>query len=142
MISGSRAALSISVRPSASTAAMSRFSVAPTLGKSSQIVAPVQPLRLGHDEAVLVLDRGAHLDEAGDVEVEWARADRVPTRHRHVGLTRARDERSQYGDRRAHLANQVVVGPMVEFLGHVDRDGGRVKVATAPRNRAGATAPT
>jgi hypothetical protein len=39
-ISGSRAALSISVRPSASTAAISRFSVAPTLGKSSQIVAP------------------------------------------------------------------------------------------------------
>jgi hypothetical protein len=42
-ISGSRAALSISVVPLASTAAMSRFSVAPTLGKSSQIVAPCRP---------------------------------------------------------------------------------------------------
>ena len=42
-ISGSRAALSISVTPLASTAAMSRFSVAPTLGKSSQIVAPRSP---------------------------------------------------------------------------------------------------
>ena len=40
-ISGSRAALSIAVLPLASTAAISRFSVAPTLGKSSQIVAPV-----------------------------------------------------------------------------------------------------
>jgi len=39
-ISGSRAALSISVTPLASTAAISRFSVAPTLGKSSQMVAP------------------------------------------------------------------------------------------------------
>jgi hypothetical protein len=42
-ISGSRAALSISVTPLASTAAISRFSVAPTLGKSSQIVAPRSP---------------------------------------------------------------------------------------------------
>ena len=40
MISGSRAALSITVVPSASTAAMRMFSVAPTLGKSSQICAP------------------------------------------------------------------------------------------------------
>ncbi len=40
-MSGSRAALSIVVVPSASTDAMSRFSVAPTLGKSSQTVAPV-----------------------------------------------------------------------------------------------------
>ncbi len=39
-ISGSRAALSITVGPSASTAAMRMFSVAPTLGKSSQIWAP------------------------------------------------------------------------------------------------------
>ena len=39
-ISGSRAALSMTVVPLASTAAMSRFSVAPTLGKSSHTVAP------------------------------------------------------------------------------------------------------
>ena len=40
-ISGSRAALSITVVPLASTAAMTRFSVAPTDGKSSQIEVPV-----------------------------------------------------------------------------------------------------
>src|SRR4028118_270543 len=40
-ISGSRAELSMTVVPSASTAAMSRFSVAPTDGKSSQIEVPV-----------------------------------------------------------------------------------------------------
>ena len=39
-ISGSRAALSITVVPRASTEAIRMFSVAPTLGKSSQIVAP------------------------------------------------------------------------------------------------------
>ncbi len=40
VISGSRATLSMTVVPSASTAAISRFSVAPTLGKSSQRLAP------------------------------------------------------------------------------------------------------
>ena len=40
-ISGSRAALSITVVPLARTAAMTRFSVAPTDGKSSQIEVPV-----------------------------------------------------------------------------------------------------
>ena len=40
-ISGSRAALSITVVPLASTAAITRFSVAPTDGKSSQIEVPV-----------------------------------------------------------------------------------------------------
>ena len=39
-ISGSRAALSITVVPLASTAAMSAFSVAPTLGYSSMMRAP------------------------------------------------------------------------------------------------------
>ena len=39
-ISGSRATLSITVVPSASTAAITRFSVAPTDGKSSQRLAP------------------------------------------------------------------------------------------------------
>ncbi len=40
LISGSRAALSSTVCPFARTAAVSRFSVAPTLGKSSTIRAP------------------------------------------------------------------------------------------------------
>ncbi len=42
-ISGSRAAFSTSVVPSAATAAMSRFSVAPTLGNSSITLAPRSP---------------------------------------------------------------------------------------------------
>jgi hypothetical protein len=42
-ISGSRAALSMTVVPVASTAAIRMFSVAPTLGKSSQTVVPVSP---------------------------------------------------------------------------------------------------
>ena len=42
-ISGSRAALSITVVPLASTAAMRMFSVAPTLGKSSRMSPPCSP---------------------------------------------------------------------------------------------------
>ena len=42
-ISGSRAALSMTVVPVASTAAIRMFSVAPTLGKSSQMSAPRSP---------------------------------------------------------------------------------------------------
>ena len=41
-ISGSRAALSMTVVPLASTAAISAFSVAPTLGNSSRMRAPTQ----------------------------------------------------------------------------------------------------
>jgi hypothetical protein len=41
-ISGSRAALSTTVVPLASTAAMTRFSVAPTEGKSSQMLVPAR----------------------------------------------------------------------------------------------------
>ncbi len=42
-ISGSRAAFSMTVTPSATTAAMSMFSVAPTLGNSSVTLAPCRP---------------------------------------------------------------------------------------------------
>ena len=45
MISGSRAALSITVMPSASTAAIRMFSVAPTLGKVQTDGGTVQPAR-------------------------------------------------------------------------------------------------
>ena len=43
MISGSRATLSMTVVPCAITAAITRFSVAPTEGKSSQRLAPRRP---------------------------------------------------------------------------------------------------
>ena len=110
-ISGSRAALSISVTPLASTAAMSRFSVAPTLGKSSQIVAPLQPAgRVGHDEAVLAGDLGAHPGQPGDVHVQAARADRVTAGVGHPYLAAPGQQRPEHADRRPQPADQVVVG--------------------------------
>ena len=110
-ISGSRAALSISVTPLASTAAISRFSVAPTLGKSSQIVAPCRPPGAdGDDEPVLAGDLGAHPGQAGDVHVQPARADRVAARVRDPHVPAAGQQRAEHADRGAQPAYQVVVG--------------------------------
>ena len=122
-ISGSRAALSISVMPSARTAAIRMFSVAPTLGKSSQISAPVQAVRrVGDHEAVLAGDVGAELGQAGDVHVEAAGADRVAARVRDPDLAAAGQQRAEHADRRAQPAHQVVVGLVAELVRHVDRD--------------------
>ena len=77
MISGSRAALSITVTPLARTAAIRMFSVAPTLGKSSQIWRPVQGAGLGHEETVPFSNVAPSFCEPGDVHVEPAGADRI-----------------------------------------------------------------
>ena len=110
-ISGSRAALSITVVPLASTAAITRFSVAPTLGKSSQIVGAVQPVRGGgDDEAVLAGDVGAHPGQPGDVHVQPAGADRVAAGVGDPHVPAAGQQRAEHADRRAQPADQVVVG--------------------------------
>ena len=84
-ISGSRAALSITVVPSASTAAIRMFSVAPTLGKSSQICAPRSTLAARDDPAVLDLRGGAEPLQARLVHVQRPRADGVAAGQRDLG---------------------------------------------------------
>ena len=84
--------------------------MAPTLGKSSQIDAPASRPALGDQEAVLALDGGAQLLQAGDVHVQAAGADGVAARQRDLGLAAARHERAEHADRGAHPAHQVVVG--------------------------------
>ena len=124
-ISGSRAALSISVMPLASTAAISRFSVAPTLGKSEPDRGAAQAgRRRGDDEAVLAGDLGAHPGQAGHVHVEPAGADGVAAGVRHPHLAAAGQQRAEHADRGAQALDQVVVG-----LGA--RLGGRRRVAGA-----------
>ncbi len=110
-ISGSRAALSMTVVPLARTAAMSRFSVAPTLGKSSHTVRAVQPLGARRDEeAVLAAHGRPEPLETGHVHVEAAAADVVAARQRDVGLAAAGEQRAEHVDRGAELAHEVVVG--------------------------------
>ena len=73
-ISGSHAAFSITVRPSAGTAAIRMFPVAPTLEiVERRSSAPRSPSRAGDDVAVLDLDLGAELLHALDVQIDRAR---------------------------------------------------------------------
>ena len=139
-ISGSRAAFSMTVVPSATTAAMSRFSVAPTLGKSSVTCARVQAVRRGDriDEAVAGADLDAELGQPADVHVDLARADVAPARHRDARLPVTRHERAEHGDRRAHLRDHLV-GRLE--AGQVRRVDGERVVGARRRRRRGPRAP-
>ena len=81
-ISGSRAAFSMTVVPSAAVAAMSRFSVAPTLGIVERDDGAVEIVGAHLDEAVLDLDGRAEPLQPADVEVDAPRADVAATGHR------------------------------------------------------------
>jgi hypothetical protein len=82
--SGSRAAFSSTVSPSASVAAIMRFSVPVTVTVSSTRRAPCSG-RARLDVAVFDVNVGAHGLQAGDVDVDRARADRAAAGQRHIG---------------------------------------------------------
>ncbi len=128
-ISGSLATLSIRVVPRARTEAVRTFSVAPTLGKSSRMSAPVEAVgRLRDEVAVGHVDGGAERLEPGGVQVETARADRVAARDGDVGQADPGDERAEHRDRGPQGAHQLVVGAVAELLGHVEHDGAGQRV--------------
>ena len=108
VISGSRAAFSMTVSPLASTAAVRRFSVAPTLGNSSTTRAPGQPVGARLDEAVHDVELDAHRLQPAEVHVELAAADVVTAGHRHTRLAAARQQRTEHVDRRAHARHELV----------------------------------
>ena len=66
--------------PSASTAAVTMFSVAPTLGNGSTMSAPCSRSARGVQLAVGELELGAHRLEGGDVHVDRAGAEVVAAR--------------------------------------------------------------
>ena len=106
--SGSRAAFSSTVSPSASVAAIMRFSVPVTVTVSSTRRAPLRRSGARLDVAVLDVDVGAHGLQARDVDVDRTRADRAAARQRHVGAAEARQQRTQHQDRRAHGLHQLI----------------------------------
>ena len=135
-ISGSRAAFSITVVPRARTAAVSRFSVAPDAREVQPHVRADEALRrLRDEEAVVDVDDGAQLLQAGDVHVEAAGADRVAPGQGDVRRAAPRDERTEHADRGAHGADQVVVRPVQRHGRDADGDdaGGRVVLDVAAR---------
>ena len=94
-ISGSCAAFSSTVSPSASVAAISRFSVPVTVTMSVVMRAPFRRLALGDDVAVLDDDLGAHRLQALDVLVDRPRADRAAAGQRDARLAEARQQRAR-----------------------------------------------
>ena len=84
------------------------FSQPVTVGMSSTIVAPLQPLRLDIDVAVLERDLRAHRLEPLQVLIDRPRADRAPAGHRHARPPVARDQRPEHEHARAHRLHQVV----------------------------------
>ena len=120
---------------------MTRFSVAPTLGKSSQIVAPVSRLALATMKPCSFSTVAPILSETGDVEVERARADGVATGQGDVGFAGPGQQRPEHRDGRPHPPHEVVVGAVVDLLRDVDRDRGgaavTLHVATEPAQQLG-----
>ena len=111
-ISGSCAAFSSTVSPSASAAAIRKFSVPVTVTMSVRDAGALQPLQpfgqLGDHVAVLDHDLGAHRLQALDVLVDRARADRAAAGQRDRGLAEARQQRAERQHRGAHGLDQLV----------------------------------
>ncbi len=75
------------------------------------------------DVAVVHLELDAERLEARDVHVELSRADLATTGHRDVRAAEARDERTENGNRRAHLGDERI-GRLVRVdAARVDEDG-------------------
>ena len=108
-ISGSRAALSMTVVPSASTAAIRMFSVAPTLGKSSQICAP-ESRRASATRKPCSMSNSAPSRSSPE---SACRAGGSRWRRRPAGRpgpAAAREQRAEHADRGAHPSHELVGG--------------------------------
>jgi hypothetical protein len=66
-------------------------------------------------------DLRPHLLEAVDVQVDRTLADRAPAGERHPRLAKAREQRAQHEDRRAHRLDEVVRGFVRPQARHLDR---------------------
>ena len=98
------------VSPSASTAAIIRFSVPVTVTVSKTMCAPCRRSCPCPDVAVAPRDVRTHRLQPLDVQIDGPRADRAAARQRDVGLTESGDQRTEHENRRAHRLDQFVGG--------------------------------
>ena len=115
--SGSLAALSIVVTPSANTAAVTMFSVAPTLGNPKRDLGAVQAVGGRLQLAVAELELGTHRLQPGDVHVDRPGAEVVAAGHRQAHPTAAREQRAEHVDRGPDALDQLVRGDGREVAG-------------------------
>ena len=119
-ISGSRAAFSMTVVPSASTAAIIAVWVPPTVTLGKTISRAFESARrLGHHIAAVDVDVGAEPLHRHQVQIDRPRADGAAARQRHLRLAHPRQQRRDHPEARAHLRHQIV------GRGGVDDVGGR-----------------
>ncbi len=106
--SGSRAAFSITVCPSASVAAIIRFSVPVTVHGVEHQTRTLEPRSARAH--VTVFPRGSLHPwlQARDMNVHRPRTDGTAAGQRHIGLAEARQQRPEHQDRRAHGLHQLV----------------------------------
>jgi hypothetical protein len=116
LTSGSRAAFSRIVVPSASAAAIMRFSVPVTVTRSVAMRAALQPAGPRHHVAVLDGDLGAQLGQALEMLVDRPHADRAAAGQRHARGAVAGDERPEHEHGGAHGRDQLVGR---QIAGHV-----------------------
>ena len=129
--SGSQAALSITVTPSASVAAIMTLAVPSTVEPARpprNIAEPDQALGAGLHVAALDDDLRAQRLEAFQVEVDGPRADDAAAGQRDGGLLQPAQQRPHDADGAAHLADQIVVARAFDLAG-LDADACRPRSA-------------
>src|SRR6185295_8974659 len=104
--SGSRAAFSITVSPSARAALIITVWVAPTetLGKTT--LAPFR--RFGHEVAAVNVNARTQRLEAEQMQIDRTRANGAATGHRHACATAARQQRTQHPKARPHAIDHFI----------------------------------
>ncbi len=135
MISGSRATLSITVLPLASTAAISRFSVAPTEGKSSHRLAPTRRLPGTSATTCPCSMRTTAPSSCSPRMCMSSPRDPIasPPGRATLASPTPGDERAEHGDRGPQAAYQLIGGLVVQLLRYVDACLAR----RGPRSRVG-----
>ena len=134
--SGSRAQFTSVVRPFASAAAIMRFSVPVTVGRSNAKLraaqSPAAARPLGDDVAALEADGAPHRLEPLQVLVDRARANRAASGERNLRASVPRDERPEDQHARAHLLHELVRCLRADLAARrLERDLGRRDVHLA-----------
>jgi hypothetical protein len=121
VISGSRAAFSITVVPRASEAAISAVWVPPTVTLENLISPPLTPiLGAGDDITAVDLDVGAQAFERHDQKVHRPGADGAAAGHRDLGLAHAREQGRNHPEARPHARDQLIGRGGIDDVGGGD----------------------
>ena len=120
--SGSRAAFSSTVSPSANVAAIMRFSVPVTVTVSSTRSRALEAARARLDVAVFDVNVRAHRLQARDVNIDRPRSDRAAAGQRDVRRTEAREQGPEHQNRCAHGLHELIGGEIFLDRRGIDLD--------------------